>query len=285
MNGLDRPARDERERLAGADEEPPTPWPAARAHPRPSRQSAHPTGMSQGLLSERVAGQLERLIAERNLQPGDRLPSGRQLTDSLAVSRTVVRDAVAILQRRGLVEPRVGSGVYVRDAGREAVADVLGQMLRRDAISFPELLETRRLLEVHSAGMAAARANGDDLAALRSTLRRMEQHEAMPSRFVEADVAFHEAVAQAAGNRVLSALLGSLRPFLLQGMLLGASLEGAVGQAITDHAGLLRSIEDRDAGRARAQMDEHMNRSYSEWLAATRAGPDQARAGEDPPPG
>ena len=233
--------------------------------------------MSQGLLSEQVAGQLERLIADRNLQPGDRLPSGRQLADWFGVSRTVVRDAIAILHRRGLVEPRVGSGVYVRDAGREAVAGVLGQMLRRDAISFPELLETRRLLEVHTAGMAAARANGDDLAALRGALERMEQNAALPIRFVEADVAFHEGVAQAAGNRVLSAFLGSLRPLLLEGMLLGTNLEGAVSQSIADHASLLRAIEDRDAARARALMDEHMSRSYSEWVAATRANREEAR--------
>ena len=68
-----------------------------------------------------------------------------------------------------------------------------------------------------------------------------------------------------------------LRPLLLEGMLLGTNLEGAVSQSIADHAGLLRAIEVQDAARARVLMDEHMSRSYSEWVAATRANREEAR--------
>ena len=102
-------------------------------------------GGRRSLLGERVAHAIERFVVTHDLQPGDRLPSGRKLTEQYGVSRTVVRDAIAILEQRGLVETRAGSGVFVRDGGSEAVADVLGQMLRRNAISMPELMETRQV--------------------------------------------------------------------------------------------------------------------------------------------
>lgn len=219
------------------------------------------------LLSDRVAEVLERVIVDEGLQPGDRLPPGRELTTRFGVSRTVVRDALAVLEQRGIVETRPGSGVFVRDGGSEAVSGVLGHMLRRDTISLPELMEARQLLEVHNAVTAARRAPAPDWERLAETIVAMEGASG-PERFVAADVEFHEALAEAAGNRVLTTLVGSLRPLLFQGMLIGTALTGAPDVAVRDHRAILAAVRRGDADGASATMGDHLRHSYEEWAQA-----------------
>jgi GntR family transcriptional regulator, transcriptional repressor for pyruvate dehydrogenase complex len=233
-------------------------------------------GPRRGLLGERVARQIERYIADNGLQPGDRLPAGRELTERFGVSRTVVRDAIAILDQRGLVESRPGSGVYVRDGGSEAVSDVLGQMLRRDAISLPELMEARELLEIRNAPLAAERATDDDLARMAAAIEAMTPG-ATALRFVEADVAFHEAVAAAAGNRVLAAFLQSLRPLLLRGMIAGPERLSVRETSLAEHRAILDAVRGRDPEAARERMRTHLRSSYQAWLVGAGA----LAAGED----
>jgi GntR family transcriptional repressor for pyruvate dehydrogenase complex len=232
------------------------------------------------LLSERVARQIERLVVDERLQPGDRLPAGRELTGRYGVSRTVVRDALAVLAQRGLVETRPGSGVFVRDGGSEAVAGVLGQMLRQDAISLTELMETRTLLEVHNAATAAEASATADLAAIAAALAAMDVARGARA-FVEADVVFHEAVAQAAGNRVLAAFLRSLRVLLLQGMMIGASLDGARDAALREHTAIFDAIRTGQVATARRVMRAHLQRSYDEWVQAGHVERATLRFGED----
>jgi GntR family transcriptional repressor for pyruvate dehydrogenase complex len=232
-----------------------------------------PNSMAKrGLLGARVAQLIERLIIEQGLKYGDRLPSGRELTERFAVSRTVVRDAISMLEQRGLLETRPGSGVYVTDGSSGAVSDVLGQMLRQDAISFPELMEARQLLEVHGAAAAARCSTEDDLAEMAATIAQMKSARGSMS-FVEADVAFHEALGKSAGNRVLAAFLKSLRPLLVQGMLVGTTLEGARETAIREHTAILDAISDRDEQLVRQLMADHLQRSYEEWRRAGQAAP------------
>lgn len=226
----------------------------------------------RGLLGARIAQSIERLIIERDLKQGDRLPSGRELTERFGVSRTVVRDAISTLEQRGLLETRPGSGVYVTDGSSGAVTDVLGQMLRQDAISFPELMEARQLLEVHGAVSAARYATAGDLSEMGVAITGMRSARGSTS-FVDADVTFHEVLGRSAGNRVLAAFLKSLRPLLLQGMLVGTSLGGARETAIREHTAILRAIADHDEQLVRELMADHLQRSYEEWRQADQAAP------------
>lgn len=231
----------------------------------------------RGLLSARVADLIERHIVRQGLQQGDRLPAGRDLGVMFGVSRTVVRDAIAMLEQRGLLESRPGSGVFVADGTSQAVTDVLGQMLRLDAISFEELAEMRHLLEAHSASVAATRATPRHISVMSESIAKME-HARSAMAFVEADVAFHEELAKASSNRVLIAFLESLRPLLLQGMLAGTRLPGAREIAVREHAAILRAIRDHDEPAVRVLMEAHLERSSQEWREAERrSAPDGRR--------
>ena len=89
-----------------------------------------------------------------------------------------------------------------------------------------------------------------------------------PLQFVAADVAFHEALAEAAGNRVSAALLRSLRPLLLQGMLIGTAVDGAREENIAEHGAMLAAIREGNSPLARDIMAGHLRRGIAEWVQA-----------------
>jgi len=210
-----------------------------------------------------VAQQIERMIIDEGLKPGVKLESGRDLGQRFGVSRTVIRDALAALQQRGLIEQRPGVGVFVCDGSGSAVATLFGQMLRLDAISLQELVDARLLIEVHNAELAARHATEDDIARLNQLVEAMETAR-NGRRFIEADVEFHVALAAAAGNRVLSAVLQGLHPVLIDAMTIGLAIEEARPAAVIDHRDLIDLIVRKDATGAGASMAVHLKRTRSE---------------------
>lgn len=216
-----------------------------------------------GLLSDRVAQQIERMIIDAGLKPGEKLGSGRELGERFGVSRTVIRDALAALQQRGLIEQRPGVGVFVCDGSGSAVATLFGQMLRLDTISLQELVDARLLIEVHNAELAARHATEDDIARLNQLLETMETAR-NGRRFIEADVEFHVALAAAAGNRVLAAVLQGLHPVLIDAMTIGLAIEEARPAAVMDHREVIDLIARHDVTGAGRSMAAHLKRTRSE---------------------
>lgn len=220
-------------------------------------------GTGTGLLSDRVAGQIERIVQDEALQPGDRLGSGRELAERFGVSRTVIRDALAALQQRGLVEQRPGVGVFVRDGSRDVVANLLGQMLRFEAVTLGELFEARFVIEEHNARQAARHATPEQLERLSDLIAQMERAR-NGRQFIEADVEFHEALADAARNRVFTAILRGLHPVLLDSMNHGLAFEGARAAALIDHRAILQALGRHDAATAERAMREHLEHGRHE---------------------
>jgi GntR family transcriptional repressor for pyruvate dehydrogenase complex len=214
-------------------------------------------GAKKGLLSNQVAQQIELQIQRDGLQAGDKLGTGRSLAEQYGVSRTVIRDALAALQERGLIEQRPGVGVFLRDGSGDAVANVFGQMFRLDALSIPELVEARFLIEEHNAAAAARSATPEIVSQLQETIDAM-RHARTGRRFIEADARFHESLAHAAGNRLLAAVLSGLQPLLLDAMTLGLAVETATDTALADHQAIVDAIERHDPQAAHMAMRVHL---------------------------
>jgi GntR family transcriptional repressor for pyruvate dehydrogenase complex len=162
--------------------------------------------------SDRVSQLLQQAIASRALVPGDRVGTEAELARELNVSRPAVREAVRLLVRANLLRAArgPGGGVFVArspDRGlARTVSEAIGGMLATDTTSLPELTEVRLLLEVPLAGLAAEHAGAETIAEL---WRAVEDAAARPDDDLvqrETDVRFHQAIAEAAGNRVASAL-------------------------------------------------------------------------------
>src|SRR5512147_1833055 len=127
-------------------------------------------------LANRATIQLQSLILNRAFQPGDRLPSERELGTRLGVSRTVVREALRALSTKGLVEVRDGAGAYVRVPSTDLVSELLGicvSHMETGDVTSGNILEMRRILEIEMSGLAAERHSAADLVTLQRLLGLM----------------------------------------------------------------------------------------------------------------
>jgi GntR family transcriptional repressor for pyruvate dehydrogenase complex len=173
----------------------------------------------RGRLSEQVVDELEKLISAEYSKPGERLPKEAELADRFKVSRIVIREAVKILEERGRVEVRAGSGTYTLAASAEKVKESLARLFQDQPIpalwDVERMLELREVLEETAAGLAAVRATEEDLAAMELALDQMDKG-ANDEEVTEADLRFHLAVSQAAHNPYFEMVLEPLTAVFIQ---------------------------------------------------------------------
>ena len=213
-------------------------------------------------LYRQIADQIAGLIGKGEFARGSRLPAERELATLLGVSRTSVREALISLEIGGLVEVRVGSGVFVI-AGAASPASV------GDKGPGPfELLSARTLIEGEVAALAAVNAKNDDLESLRETIQRMTTH---VDDFVireEADRDFHLGIAKATGNSSLELVVEGLwnqRAELWGRMQQHFHTEDLARRTIHDHAAILAGLVAKDADAARTAMHRHLARVVREF--------------------
>ena len=155
---------------------------------------------------EKVAQQIIRKITSGELIPGSQLPSQRDLARMLGVGRSSVREAINALVVMGYLEPQQGRGTFIKtdlpsaDPGMERLKHAFA------AGSIFDLMEARMLLECRSAALAAERADGEQIGALKAAMKAVAGTANDYAIFLDADIRFHAAVAEAAGNVVLREL-------------------------------------------------------------------------------
>jgi DNA-binding FadR family transcriptional regulator len=174
-----------------------------------------------GRLSELVLHQVQRLVGEEYPTPGSRLPNEAELAERFHVSRTVVREAMKILEDRGFVEVRSGRGTLTVAAKSCRVKESLLRLFQDQPIPTIEetesLLELRQVLEETAARLAAVRATAEDLEEIESALGAMKEGEACElDDAVAADLRFHRGVVRAAHNHYLEMVLDPLTDVFLQ---------------------------------------------------------------------
>jgi GntR family transcriptional repressor for pyruvate dehydrogenase complex len=213
----------------------------------------------RGRLRDRAADQLLEMVVSGGLEPGERLPPERELCERLGVSRTVVREALNLLEARGLISIEHGRGAVVSGGNTDAVRDALGLILRVRPKVLWELLEMRAILEVEISGLAAGRATEEDTDAMRVQLERMAAAIDAPEGYVDADVEFHALLARAARNGVLLTMLEPIVDLLRASRRVSASRRpGSALRALGEHEEILRRVEAGDAEGARREMRAHL---------------------------
>lgn len=198
------------------------------------------------------------MISSEDYEAGDRLPPERILVEQLGVSRTVVREALNLLETRGLLRVEHGRGAVVSANGAHAVHKNLGFLLRMQPSTLWELMEMRKALEVEVAGLAAERATAEDIAAMRATLDRMRGKIYVPEGYVDADVRFHDLLARSARNRVFLLMMEPIADLLLASRRVTGSKEANAKRALQAHQAILERVEAKDVEGARIEMRKHM---------------------------
>ena len=213
----------------------------------------------RGRLRDRAADQLLEMVVSGGLEPGERLPPERELCARLGVSRTVVREALNLLEARGLISIEHGRGAVVSGGNTDAVRDALGLILRVRPKVLWELLEMRAILEVGISGLAAERATEEDTDAMRAELEKMAALIDAPEGYVDADVEFHALLARAARNGVLLTMLEPIVDLLRASRRVSASRRpGSALRALGEHEEILRRVEAGDVEGARREMRAHL---------------------------
>jgi len=213
----------------------------------------------EGLLSQRAAEQIEELIRLGKLSAGDRLPSERELSEQLGVSRTVVREAIKLLRAAGLVRVRMGVGSFITVPSRNILEGPLSRLSAPGHKLIQDLIQVRDAIEPPIAALAAQNATDEDIAKLAQALDEMERDVSNPGEYIVADNAFHFALAEAAQNSVFQLIANSIVDLLQESRRLAVSSPGAVKRANYHHRHILEAVKAGDIDGAYMAMDEHMH--------------------------
>jgi len=208
---------------------------------------------------EQIAIQIERRILEGELKLGEHLPSERELAEQFGVSRTAVREAVQALVEKGLVQVRPGRGTFVTNGTSQAMRRSLGRMLK---IAQPEgarhLVEVREIFEPEIAALAALRASDEQIVALRDAVATMDGAINDGETYIEGDLDFHLALAEASQNALIPVLIDSIVDLLREQRKAIFLVAGGPQRGQYHHKRILEAVSRHDAQAAREAMRAHL---------------------------
>ena len=194
------------------------------------------------------------------------------------MSRVTVREAVKMVAGKGLLDLARGRRAVVKAPDASALGEFMTYIVQSDPKGVFDLVEIRMSLEVQAAGLAAQRATGPALAAIEHTLKDMRAAQGLPAggeneqAFHEADVAFHQAIAMASGNRILTSLFEAMAPALSSSFFLsrnGRQMRGQTAEhTVHAHQRVLDCIVAGDVAGAEAAMRVHLMDAAGDMRAA-----------------
>ncbi|HMO06248.1 MAG TPA: FCD domain-containing protein [Paracoccaceae bacterium] len=237
----------------------------------------------QKVEAEKIAGavvrQIELLILRGVLRPGERLPAERELSDRLGVSRPSLREAIAELGCRGLVESRPGAGVYVAEVLGSAFSPALVRLFADHDEAVFDYLAFRRDMEGLAAERAARLGSDTDLAVIATIFRKMEAAHGKrdPTDEATLDAEFHTAIIEASHNVIMLHMMRSMYDLLKQGVFYNRQMmfrnRVTRDQLLDQHRAINTGLQARDPAAARAAVEAHLDyvaRVLADGLRADR---------------
>lgn len=237
-----------------------------------TRNKTHPDDR----VTARLISEVKQMISSGALTPGSKLPPERELAKSFGVNRASLRQVLKVLEIMGVLSQRVGDGTYLNDSAESILDEPLDFLVLLDDLSHHELFETRLIVEPELAARAAERATAEDLGLLRKAIRDLEYCHTTQER-LDADMAFHECIFRAAGNRICHLLFRVVHRTLLTSM---TQLAGRVEleRPLSYHRAIYTAIYNHDSEIAWQKMHEHISDAKA-LLAAPRPSGNPRRPG------
>ena len=212
-------------------------------------------------LLDTIARRMICFVMEDHYKAGDRLPSEYELARQFNVGRGAVREALKALSVVGLVRVERGKGTYVADRSDFLIGPIsLGVDI---GVQFSSLVDARKLIETELAGLAAKHADAKAIRVMQRYLEGMEEHAAAGGyeEYAAADLGFHFAVANAAGNSLLSQFMTLIRNLISEWISL-TSMEPRVPEgAVDEHRLIFEAIRNHKPREARNAMARHLDAS------------------------
>jgi GntR family transcriptional repressor for pyruvate dehydrogenase complex len=214
-----------------------------------------------GQTTEQVVARVYDLIKTEELTPGDRLPPERELAKQLGISRPLLRAGLSSLISMGVLQSRQGAGTFLVDGPPALDSEPLRLLAQLHGFSFEHMFETRLILEVGAAGLAAERASGEQLATMAEEIADMFAALNDPQQFLLHDIAFHRAVAAASGNPTLATLVDMVSAILYERRRDTIARAHDFNEAVELHRRVYRAIRSRKPDEAREAMRDHIMRA------------------------
>ena len=214
--------------------------------------------MKKSNMYEEIADRLEEMILSDEIKSDAKLPGEAALASSFGVSRPVIREALMLLNARGLISQRNGDGSYVSSPSGEDLSKMIKRMVSLENTDILSLFEARIALEVQSAALAALRASSGDVMRLRRLTAEMRSAAGDRSAFAGLDVAFHNEIASVGGNRIIRIFIGSLNSQISGMIEHNLVLEGADSDAVSYHEKITEAIASGSPERASELMRNHI---------------------------
>jgi GntR family transcriptional repressor for pyruvate dehydrogenase complex len=214
--------------------------------------------LEKSTLVDHVTQQLRRMILDGEIAPGEYLPSRKELADQFGVGLSTVHEAVQALTAVGMLESRAGKGTWVRDDALDTLIPLHMVKHRLGDLNARRLYEARAVIEVGLAELAAQRATPQEMTQIWETLQAMQAAGQDDQAFVEADLAFHLAVARAGHNALLEQFYHLSRELMADVIVEMIKLPSIKPNALRLQRAIAQAIEDRDPQAARQATIEHM---------------------------
>ncbi len=213
-----------------------------------------------GTTSEEVVSQLRDMIHSGDLKPGMRLPPERDLAKKLGVSRPTLRAGIRTLAAVGVLHSKQGAGTFVTDTDESPALDAnpLRLMASLHGFTSDEMFEARLAIEMDVAGLAAERATSENLADLSEEVAEMFASLDSPEDYLVHDMRFHQTIAAASGNRILTALMNMVATILFETRSKTVHRALDLKESAEFHRQIYRCIRDRNPEAARQTMREHL---------------------------
>lgn len=208
---------------------------------------------------EVIIMKIKNLITSKQLEPGDKLPSERTLSEKLNFSRNQIRSAIQKLEFYGLVKKLPQSGTVVSNIGITALNGMMQDILKIQQPDFKSLVETRVLLERMMVKLAAERRSEESLIELKETLASFNKKILAGENAIEEDLLFHLKIAEASGNSVIHSLMLIIVPEIILYFTQNKICSDVRGQRLIDeHIAIFEAIKDQDPQRAEKALEVHL---------------------------
>lgn len=239
-----------------------------------------------GTTAEEVIAQLREMIHRGDLRSGDRLPPERDLAKQLGVSRPTLRAGIRSLAAVGVLKSRQGAGTFVVEADVSPALDSnpLRLLASLHGFSSAEMFEARLLLEMAIAGLAAERATSEHLAALAEELAEMFATLDEPEEYLVHDMRFHQTIAAASGNRIITTLMNMVVSILFDVRSKTVYRAHDLKESADMHRLIFRAIREGKTEAARSAMRDHLllaQKAQAEELAETFGSPNNGNSTEE----
>ena len=203
---------------------------------------------------------VKNMIIRGELKPGDRLPPERRLCEALRVSRATLREAIGSLVAMNILTAHQGAGTFVSSLRTEELLEPMQFAMALSHSNIEQLFEVRCVIEPAMAALAAARADAEDIHALRDCIDRTRKWRDDLGQLLYLDEELHGLVAQAAHNGIYANVQKSLEALAHTSRRITVQIPGIAEKTIEDHIRIAAAIIDRDAARARSAMATHLLR-------------------------